>query len=110
MEKKIPFHELQDYYSDDITPHCLRNLYAGQEARVRTLYGTTDWLRIEEGLFIVTLFFFNLSTDTEHMIKARLDKLQAGIKIARGNINNHRYVYGNHSSSRKRRLTKESFD
>ena len=59
---------------------------------------------------LLSLYFFNLSTDTEHLIKARLDKLQAGIKIARGNINNHRYVYGNHSSGRKRRLTKESFD
>ena len=54
--KNIPFHGLQDYYSDGNAPHGLRNLYAGQEATVRTLYGTTDLLRIEEKLFIVTLF------------------------------------------------------
>ena len=58
----------------------LRNLYAGQEATVITLYGTTDWFRIEKGVHI--------------MKNAGLDELQAGIKIAGRNINNLRYAYG----------------
>ena len=59
---------------------------------------------------LLSPYVFNLSADTEHMINARLDKLQAGIKTARRNTNNHRYVYDNHSSGRKWRLTKEPFD
>ena len=55
----------------------LRNLYAGQEATVRTLYGTTDWFRIEKGVWQICLLspcLFNLYT--EHMMRnARLDEL-----------------------------------
>ena len=61
----------------------LRNLYAGQEATVRTGHGTKDWFRIGKGimsrLYIVTL----LNLHAEYIMRnARLDEAQAGIKIA----------------------------
>ena len=72
----------------------LRNLYAGQEATVRTLYGTTDRFRIEKGVqqgCSLSPCLFNLYP--EHIMRnARLDELQAGIKIGRRNINNLRYT------------------
>ena len=72
----------------------LRNLYVGQEAPVGTLYGTTDWLRIEIGVWQGCLFspcLFNLYA--EHIIwNDRLDEVQAGIKIAGRNTNDLRYV------------------
>ena len=71
-----------------------RNPYVGQEATLRTLYGTTDWFNIEKGVrqgCLLSPCFFNLYT--EHIIKnARLDELQAGIKIGKRNINNLRYL------------------
>ena len=79
--------------SDHLT--CLlRNLYASQEATGRTLYGTTDWFKIEKGVqqgYLLSLCLFKLYA--EHIMRnARLDALQAGIKIGRRNINNLRYV------------------
>ena len=72
----------------------LRNLYAGQEATVRTLYGTTDWFKIEKGVrqgCLLSPCLFNLYT--EHILgNAGLDELQAGIKIGGRNINNLRHV------------------
>ena len=72
----------------------LRNLYAGQEATVRTGHGTTDWFQIGKGLHqgcILSPCLFNL--DAEYTMRnAMLDEPQAGIKIARRNINNLRYV------------------
>ena len=72
----------------------LRNLYAGHEATVRTLYGTTDWFRIEKGVqqgCLLSPCLFNVQA--EHIMRnARLDELQDGIKIGRRNINNLRYV------------------
>ena len=68
----------------------LRNLYAGQEATVRTGHGTTDWFQIGKGVYIVTLLF-NLYAEYI-MRNVRLDEAQAGIKIAGRNINNLRYV------------------
>ena len=66
----------------------------GQEATVRTLYGTNDWFRIEKGVqqgCLLLPCLFNL--DAEHIMRnAVLDELQAGIKIAGRNINNLRYV------------------
>ena len=67
----------------------LRNLYAGQEATVRTGHGTTDWFQIGRGLHqgcILSTCLFNLQA--EYIIQnAGLDEVQAGIKIAAGNIN-----------------------
>ena len=67
----------------------LRNLYAGQEATVRTGHGTTDWFQIGKGVRQGCLF--NLYA--EYIMKnAGLDEAQAGIKIAGRNINNLRYA------------------
>ena len=72
----------------------LINLYAGQEATVRTGNGTTDWFQIGKGVHqgcILSLCLFNLYA--EHIMRnAGLDEAQAGIKIARRNINNLRYA------------------
>ena len=72
----------------------LRNLYAGQEATVRTGHGTIDWFQIGKGIYqgcIWSPCLFNLHT-LYIMRNARLDEAQAGIKIAGRNINNLRYV------------------
>ena len=72
----------------------LRNLYADQEARVRTGHGTTDWFQIGKGVhqgyvFLPCLFNFY----AEYIMRnAGLKEAQAGIKIARRNINNLRYA------------------
>ena len=69
----------------------LRNLYAGQEATVRTGHGTTDWFQIGKGVRqVFSPCLFNLYTENI-MQNARLDEAQAGIKIAGRNINNLRY-------------------
>ena len=72
----------------------LRDLYAGQEATVRTAHGTTDWFQIRKGVCqgcILSSCLFNLYA--EYIIQnAGMDETQAGIKIARRNINNLRYV------------------
>ena len=72
----------------------LRNLYAGQEAIVRTGHGTTDWFQIGKGVhqgFILLPYLFNLYV--EYIMKSSgLDEAQAGIKIAGRNINNLRYA------------------
>ena len=64
----------------------LRNLYAGQEATVRNGHGTTDWFQIGKGS-ILSPCLFNLYAEYI-MRNAGLDEAQAGIKIARRNINN----------------------
>ena len=72
----------------------LRNLYAGQEATVRTEHGTTDWFQIGKGVCqgcILSPCFFNLYAEYI-MRKAGLEEAQAGIKIAERNINNLRYA------------------
>ena len=72
----------------------LRNLYAGQEATVRTCHGTTDRFHIGKGVCqgcILSPCLFNLNSEYV-MQNARLDKSQAGIKIARRNTNNLRYA------------------
>ena len=72
----------------------LRNLYAGQEATVRTGHGTIDWFQIGKGVSqgcILSPCLFNLYA--EYILwNARLDEAQAGIKIAGRNINNLRYA------------------
>ena len=72
----------------------LRNLYAGQEATVRTGHGTTDWFQIGKGVCqrcILSPCLFNFYAEYI-MRNAGLDEAQAGIKIARRNINNLRYA------------------
>jgi len=72
----------------------LRKLYAGQEARVRTGHGTTDWIQIGKGVrrgCILSLCLFNFYA--EYIVKnAGLEEAQAGIKIAERNIKNLRYA------------------
>ena len=70
----------------------LRNLYAGQEATVRTGHGTTDWFQIGKGVYqgcILSPCLFNLYAEYI-MRNGGLEEAQAGIKIARRNINNLR--------------------
>ena len=72
----------------------LRNLYAGQEATVRTGQGTTDWFQIGKGVCQVCILspcLFNLYAEYI-MRNAGLEEIQAGIKIAGRNINNLRYA------------------
>ena len=72
----------------------LRNLYAGQEATVRTKHGTTDWFQIGKGVrqgYTLSFCLFNLYAEYI-MRNAGLEEAQAGIKIARRNINNLRYA------------------
>ena len=72
----------------------LRNLYAGQEATVRTAHGTTDWFQIGKGVCqgcILSPCLFNF--DAEYIMRnAGLEETQAGIKVARRKINNLRYA------------------
>ena len=79
--------------SDHLT-FLLRNLYAGQEATVRTEHGTTDWFQIGKGVrqgCILSPCLFNFCAEYI-MRNAGLEEAQAGIKIARRNINNIRYT------------------
>ena len=72
----------------------MRNLYAGQEATVRTGHGTTDWFQIGKGVSqdcILSPCLFNLYTEYI-MRNAGLDEAQAGLEIARRNINNLIYA------------------
>ena len=76
-------------------PTCLlRNLYAGQEARIRSQYGTTDWFQIGKGVHqgcILSPCLFKLYAE-DIMRNAGLEEAQAGIKIAGRNTNNFRYA------------------
>ena len=72
----------------------LRNLYAGQEATVRTGHGTTDWFQIGKGVrqgSILSPCLFNLYAEYI-MRNPGLEEVQAGIKIAMRNLNNLRYA------------------
>ena len=72
----------------------LRNLYAGQKVTVRTGHGTKDWFQIGKGVcqgFILSPCLFNLYAEYI-MRNVGLEEAQAGIKIARRNINNLRYA------------------
>ena len=72
----------------------LRNLYAGQEATVRTRHGTKDWFKIGKGVHqgcTLSPCLFNLCAEYI-MQNAGLDEAQAGIKIAGGNISKLRYA------------------
>ena len=82
----------------------------GQEATVRILYGTTDWLRTEKGVqqsWLLSFCLLNLYA--EHILRnARLDELQAGIKGGRRNINNLTYADLTVDHSNSITLTAES--
>ena len=85
---------LQEMRIPDHLICLLRNLYAGQEAKVRTGHETTDWFQIGKGVgqgCILSPCLFNLYAE-DIMWNAGLDEAQAGIKIARRNINNLRYA------------------
>ena len=85
---------LQEMGIPDHLTYLLRNLYADQEAIVRTRHGTTDWFQIGKGVHqgcILSPCLFILYADYI-MQNAELDEAQAGIKIARRNINNLRYT------------------
>ena len=85
---------LQEMGIPDHLTCLLRNLYAGQEATVRTGHGTTDWFQIGKGVrqgCILSSHLFNLYAEYI-MRNVGLDATQAGIKIARRNTNNLRYT------------------
>ena len=78
----------------DHLTYLLRNLYADQEAIVRTGHGTTDWFQIGKGVCqgcILSLCLFNFYAEYI-MRNTGLEEAQAGIKIARRNFNNLRYT------------------
>ena len=84
QEMRIPYH----------LTCLLRNLYAGQEATVRTGHGTTDWFQIRKGVCqscILSPCFFNFYAEYI-MQNSGLDEVQARIKTAGRNINNPRYA------------------
>ena len=85
---------LQEMGIPDHLPCILRNLHAGQEATVRTGHGTTDWFQIEKGVrqgCILSPCLFNFYAEYI-MRNAGLEEAQAGIKIAKRNINNLIYA------------------
>ena len=85
---------LQEMGIPDYLTCFLRNLYAGQEATVRTGHGTTDWFQIGKGVHqgcILSPCLFNFHAEYI-MQNARLDEAKVGIKIAGRNINNLRYA------------------
>ena len=78
----------------DHLTYILKNLYAGQEATVRTGHGTTDWFQIGKGVsqgYVLSPCLFNLYAEYI-MQNAGLDEAQTGIKITGRNINNLRYA------------------
>ena len=82
---------LKEMGISDLLTCLLRNLFVGQKAAVRTLHGTTDWFKIGKRVRQGSACLLNLYTENI-MRNAGLDEAQAGIKIARRNINNFRYA------------------
>ena len=101
---------LKKWESDHL--NCLlRNLHAGQEATVRTRYGTINWFQIVKAVCqgcILSPCLFNLYAEYI-MRNAGLDETQTGVKIARKNINNLRGRW-HHHYGRKQRETKKPLD
>ena len=90
----------------------LRNLYAGQEATVRTVHGTTNWFQIGKGVHqgcILSSYLFNIYA--ENIIRnPGLEESQAGIKIAGRNINKLRYTDDTTLMAESKRRTKEPLE
>ena len=90
----------------------LKNLYAGQEATVRTEHGTTDWFQIGKGVHqgcILSPYLFNFYA--EYIMRSvRLDEAHSRIKIAGGNTNNLRYADDTTLMAESRRGIEEPFD
>ena len=94
MDHKKPWKILKQMGIPEHLTCLLRNLYAGQEATVRTAHGTTDWFQIGKGIHqgcILSPCLFNFYAEYI-MRSAGLDEVQAGIKIAGRNIKNLRYA------------------
>ena len=94
MDHKKLWKILKEMGLPDHLTCLLRNLYAGQEAVVRTGHGTTDWFQIRKGVCqggILSPCLFNLYAEYI-MRNAGLDEVQAGIKIAGSSISNLRYA------------------
>ena len=90
----------------------LRNLYAGQEATVRARRGTTDWFQIGKGVrqgCILSPCLLNFYAEYI-MRNAGLEETQAGIKIARRNVNNLRYAYDTTLMAESKEELKSLFD
>ena len=93
-ESKVHTLDLKEMGIPDYLTCLLINLYAGQEATVRTGHGTTDWFQIGKGVrkgCILSPCLFTLYAEYI-MRNAGLEETQAGIKIAGRNINNLRYA------------------
>ena len=94
VDHNKPWKILREMGIPDHLTCLLRNLYAGQEATVRTGHGTTYWFQIGKGVhqsYIFSACLFNFYAEYI-MGYAGLDEAQAGIKISRRNINNLRYT------------------
>ena len=94
MEQNKLWKILQEMGISDHLTCLLRNLYAGQEATVRTGHGTTDWFQIGQRVrqgYILSPCLFNVYAEYI-MRNAGLEEAQAGIKIAGRNGNNLRYA------------------
>ena len=94
VDHNKPWNILKEMRRPDHLTCLLRNLYAGQEATVRTGHGTTDWFQLGKGVrqsCKLSLRLFNLYEEYI-MWNARLDEAQARIRIARRNISNLRYA------------------
>ena len=97
MDHNKQWKTLKEMETLDHLTCILGNLYAGQEATVRTGHGTTDWLQIGKGVHqgcISSLYLFNLHAEYI-MRNAGLDEAQVGIKVAGRNINNLIYANDN---------------
>ena len=94
VDHNKPWKILKEMRIPDHLTRLLRNLYAGQEATVRTGHGTTDWFQIRKGVrqgCILSPCLFNVYA--EYITRnAGLEEAQAGIKIAGRNINNLKYA------------------
>ena len=93
MVHNKPWKILKEMDIPDYLTCLLRNLYAGQDVKVRTGHGTTDWFQIGKGVrqgCILSQCIFNVHA-TYIMRNTGLDEAQAGIKIVGRNINNLRY-------------------